>query len=429
MGAAWLATATAPVPENIPRVSRSMAPHSSWRQQRPRQHHSTRVKQPIQQLSNLQSFFVHSSPVVPVQNGDEATCSSSYFSLKDLWSSFDEWSAYGTEIPMRVNVNGVWQDIIQCYVPYLSGLQLFGADHARRIRASSYSSDDEAVSSNSSAACDSSSNSSCTSSGASTASVDSDCEVDSKDSPVSSGARHSKALFASGQGSVLHKQQSLGEPGKPLFEVFESESPYARSPLSDRISELAEEFPALLSMSSKELHPASWFAVAWYPIYRIPALADPTLSRELQASLLTFHSLSVSPTHPIDLHSSLDYQVRPLPPYAPAAAALAWRSETARQQLLATALSALSEESDSQSSQIEVANCSPKAVNVACLRPFAFMPYKVMGQTWVDDYNLRSQHLPMISTAGHWLDRRNVRLPDFDFFSKNFRPLPVSSRR
>ncbi len=53
---------------------------------------------------------------------------------------------------------------------------------------------------------------------------------------------------------------------------------------------------------------------------------------------------------------------------------------------------------------------------------------QMSGRTWVDDYNLRSQHLPMISAAGMWLERRNVRLPDFEFFSRNFRPLPNMHR-
>jgi hypothetical protein len=54
---------------------------------------------------------------------------------------------------------------------------------------------------------------------------------------------------------------------------------------------------------------------------------------------------------------------------------------------------------------------------------------QVSGRAWVDDYNLRSQHLPMISAAGMWLERRKVRLPDFEFFSRNYRPLPVGVHR
>ncbi|CAA7392320.1 unnamed protein product [Spirodela intermedia] len=37
-------------------------------------------------------------------------------------------------------------------------------------------------------------------------------------------------------------------------------------------------------MSLRDLHPASWYSVAWYPIYRIPQGA-------FRASFLTYHSL------------------------------------------------------------------------------------------------------------------------------------------
>lgn len=215
--------------------------------------------------------------------------------------------------------------------------------------------------------------------------MDSDCEGDGKDSP-GGGCRGAFGLGgrAGDRGSVLRKAQGVGEPGRLLFEFFEEESPYARAPLADRVAELAEGFPSLLSLSSADLHPASWFAVAWYPICRIPSLADAALSRDLQASLLTFHSLAVPPTLPAELQLQ-SAAARPIPPAltAPAAAALAWRSETVRQQLLASALSALAEQPGSCSSSGEgagpAAACSQPdtPVSVAALRPFAFMPYKV----------------------------------------------------
>lgn len=45
----------------------------------------------------------------------------SYFVLGDLWKSFSEWSAYGVGVPLDMNGD----KIVQYYVPYLSGLQLF----------------------------------------------------------------------------------------------------------------------------------------------------------------------------------------------------------------------------------------------------------------------------------------------------------------
>ena len=118
---------------------------------------------------------------------------------------------------------------------------------------------------------------------------------------------------ASARGSVLQKQQPLGEPSVPLFEYMEGERPHLRLPLHDQILELAERCPELLTLDTRDLHPTSWLAVTWVPIYRIPSVPDPTASRDLQANFLTFHSLTVPAprTHaaPADLCS-----IAPLPP-------------------------------------------------------------------------------------------------------------------
>lgn len=47
----------------------------------------------------------------------------SYFALNDLWESFREWSAYGAGVPLVLNKS---DSVIQYYVPYLSGIQLYG---------------------------------------------------------------------------------------------------------------------------------------------------------------------------------------------------------------------------------------------------------------------------------------------------------------
>lgn len=52
----------------------------------------------------------------------DALESLSYFSLGDLWESFRKWSAYGAEVPLVLDGS---QDIVQYYVPYLSGIQLY----------------------------------------------------------------------------------------------------------------------------------------------------------------------------------------------------------------------------------------------------------------------------------------------------------------
>ncbi len=153
---------------------------------------------------------------------------------------------------------------------------------------------------------------------------------------------------------------------------------------------------------------------------------------------------------------------------------MAWRTEVARQQLLAAALQQLAAAqqaaaagsapaavgsrsapasqpaSPSGSAAGDSASSSPVAAIAArlaaaslecsgagaasssaprpqlplaatCLRPFAFMPYKASGRTWVDDWNLQRQHLPMIAAAGSWVERRKVALPDFDWYSHMYR--------
>lgn len=59
------------------------------------------------------------------------------------------------------------------------------------------------------------------------------------------------------------------------------------------MDELCREDPELKTLKLKDLHPASWFCVAWYPLYRIP---DAPLSTRF----LTFHNF-----HPPLYESSL----------------------------------------------------------------------------------------------------------------------------
>ncbi|KAK2655552.1 hypothetical protein Ddye_008604 [Dipteronia dyeriana] len=80
-----------------------------------------------------------------------------------------------------------------------------------------------------------------------------------------------------------------------LFEYFESEQPWQRRPLYEKIQELVNgDGPSkhqvygdpyhLNSINLCDLHPRSWYSVAWYPIYRIP-------DGNFRAAFLTYHSL------------------------------------------------------------------------------------------------------------------------------------------
>ncbi|KAJ8559738.1 hypothetical protein K7X08_003796 [Anisodus acutangulus] len=77
-----------------------------------------------------------------------------------------------------------------------------------------------------------------------------------------------------------------------LFEYFEREQPQSRKHFFEKIQELVAGDgrssygdPSILqSTRLPDLHPRSWFSVAWYPIYRIP-------SGNFRAAFLTYHSL------------------------------------------------------------------------------------------------------------------------------------------
>ncbi|KAH9744376.1 hypothetical protein KPL70_003675 [Citrus sinensis] len=79
-----------------------------------------------------------------------------------------------------------------------------------------------------------------------------------------------------------------------LFEFFETEKPWLQRPLHNKILDLFDaeasylqvfgDISKLKSLKLNDLHPASWFSVAWYPIFRIP-------EGKFGAAFLTYHSL------------------------------------------------------------------------------------------------------------------------------------------
>lgn len=69
--------------------------------------------------------------------------------------------------------------------------------------------------------------------------------------------------------------------------------PWERMPAHNELQHLASQPPSeripnpglLMSCPLADLHPCSWFSIAWWPAYRIP-------DGRLEASFLVFHSLS-----------------------------------------------------------------------------------------------------------------------------------------
>ncbi|KAG5567786.1 hypothetical protein RHGRI_003088 [Rhododendron griersonianum] len=251
---------------------------------------SSPPRPPPADVTNLDRLVESVTPFIPARLSPEVNGKGwrtresdvqPYYCLGDLWESFREWSVYGAGVPLLLNGK---DSIMQYYVPFLSGIQLY-VDPRARIRRPGEESDVESSRETSSAG-------------------SSDCEAERRAKSVVDGScSHQKLVNLNSQRmnglslrekSVMSSSSDEAEmsssPGTLLFEFLEHEQPYNRRPLTDKVSLLASQFPDLRSC---DLLPSSWISVAWYPIYRIPM--GPTL-RDLDASFLTFHSLSTRST-------------------------------------------------------------------------------------------------------------------------------------
>ncbi|XP_020574884.1 uncharacterized protein LOC110020928 [Phalaenopsis equestris] len=206
-----------------------------------------------------------------------------YFTLGDLWESFEEWSAYGAGVPLVLNGGDC---VVQYYVPYLSAIQLYTNASRTTFRARRLGEE-------------------------SNAGIYQDTSSD-----VSSESETERTFRKRRDSSTTHKDQHglVGEENGvckqtmlPVFEYLEHNPPYGREPLAEKISLLANKFPQLMTYRSCDLLPKSWISVAWYPIYRIPT--GPTL-RDLDACFLTFHTLSTPLKNSCNGHSELNDSCR-----------------------------------------------------------------------------------------------------------------------
>ena len=232
-------------------------------------------------ISNIESFVVSTVPLVPAldaerpagEGGAEPSADGAdppgpssrektrdHFALRDLWAFFDEWSAYGVEVPLTLDDED--HEVFQYYVPFLSGIQLFRSTEVEPSRANATNARDARET------------------------KDDDDDDDDENGPAGSGF----LPLPSGIDAATRKGESV--PGRELvFSYFEQASPYARAPLADTAERLNADHPELFALTSDKLHPASWMSVAWYPIYRIPV--GQTL-RDLSACFLTYHALSTA---------------------------------------------------------------------------------------------------------------------------------------
>lgn len=324
---------------------------------------------------NLESFISSTTPkvrrhhrnlsghlgIAPCWRRDELT-GCHYFSLGELWESFEEPSAYGVGVPLKIGDN---ETVIQYYSPSLSGIQLFSRDFCLPLLEPRH--------------------------------CDSDCsETDFRDSSSDSSDYDCYNDRVSGESLRSH----LGSPrensgtvvdlcdqcrdcsgGSLLLEYFELEPPHVRMPFSDKISELELKCQSIRSLKSVELHPLSWMAVAWYPIYQIPTgLSMP----DLGASFLTMHSLSSPLPDPAGscVYCSEEFWIAP------------------------ASLPQVKEKNGHQTSL---------AIDITSIPPFGLASYKMRGSLWSSSSSDPVMH-KLHASADNWLRQLSVNLPDHSFF-------------
>nr|KAJ0227964.1 hypothetical protein LSAT_V11C100040160 [Lactuca sativa] len=256
-------------------------------------------------LCNLEWFLETVTPSVPVQHLSKQRTMRGwrtsdveyqpYFVLGDLWESFKEWSGYGAGVPLILNEANC---VIQYYVPYLSGIQIYVDLLKSSINSSNwniilllYRQLTEDIDDNSFT--DSSSD------GRSDYEQEKGSlhylrEKSNNHHPKNDILHRIDHLSMNDENNVVQEDFSSDDSDSAttqsclIFEYMEHSQPLGREPLCDKILDLAQRFPELKSLRSCDLLPSSWLSVAWYPIYRIPM--GPTL-KDLDACFLTFHSL------------------------------------------------------------------------------------------------------------------------------------------
>ncbi|KAJ4713443.1 Protein of unknown function (DUF789) [Melia azedarach] len=256
-------------------------------------------EQSVVPISNLDRFLKSTRPSVQAQYFSKTTMRGwrtcdiefqPYFRLGDLWESFREWSVYGAGVPLVLDGSDC---VVQYYVPYLSGIQLYGESTESTPKSRQAAEDSD---------CDYFRDS------CSDGSSDYEIEKGTKFSRPQQGHYHLTddipsrigSLSISDENSTMQEGFSSDDSeigssqGHLLFEYLEQDTPYSREPLADKISDLAHRYPGLKTLRSCDLLPDSWISVAWYPIYRIPT--GPTL-KDLDACFLTvpfpFHALKI----------------------------------------------------------------------------------------------------------------------------------------
>lgn len=223
-------------------------------------------------------------------------------SLQTVWNWYEEPGNYGMKVGVQ---DSRYQEASPAdhvsfdahFVPLLSAVQLFG--HEKLSPCCSESEDIAVVrvQENKDAALQSSALRTSSSKPSSISSSPTDVNSDAALNSFEQTVGPSKAPHIHRCDVIDRSFPPTSDDMELMFEFFESEQPHQRMPLYDKVSELASagilgnhgfgDASKLQCANLCELHPASWFSVAWYPIYRIP-------EGKLCAAFLTYHSLGHS---------------------------------------------------------------------------------------------------------------------------------------
>ncbi|KAK4338908.1 hypothetical protein RND71_040370 [Anisodus tanguticus] len=188
----------------------------------------------IENLTNFDRFLEHTTPKVTAQSFPKTIIRGMrnlendphpYFILGDLWESFGEWSAYGAGVPLVLNQSDC---VIQYYVPYLSGIQLYIDPLRPSIKQRRPGEESDADSLKETSSDDSSEY------GAGASKVANKVHGSWNQQIVIDGIKHlslkkDPLLESSGD------ENEMGtSPGLLVFEYFERNQPYGREPLADK---------------------------------------------------------------------------------------------------------------------------------------------------------------------------------------------------
>ncbi|XP_024026923.1 uncharacterized protein LOC21387794 [Morus notabilis] len=275
-----------------------------------------------------------------------------YFTLGDLWDCYSEWSAFGAGTPVLLSTG---ETVLQYYVPYLSAIQIYCNKSAVASRNRREDGD--------------------SSTGFESDSWSDDTGSDKLSRSFSNNSTKAWSVVSEDSSFDLETSWTGKDKlGWLYLHYVEMSSPYWRPPLVDKINELAHDHPAITSLKSVDLSPASWMAVAWYPIYHIPCRKN---EKDLSASFLTYHTLSSSFQGAFtDEDNGADRET-------------VWEERST-----ADILGRIS------------------------LPPFGIATYKMEGDLWLkQEASDHERIVNLYSAADSWLRQLNVYHHDFNFFT------------